>query len=73
MGVHFGLRWKRLREPVEALRMVWSDPKPSYSRGIVLFPPIRLEPEPLQQPYPPILLGGHTPKVLERVARNYDG
>lgn len=27
----------------------------------------------MQKPYPPILLGGHTPKVLERVARTYDG
>jgi alkanesulfonate monooxygenase SsuD/methylene tetrahydromethanopterin reductase-like flavin-dependent oxidoreductase (luciferase family) len=40
---------------------------------MVHFPPVRCEPKPLQKPYPPILLGGHTPKVLERVARNYDG
>ena len=73
MGAHFGWRWKRLRETVEAMRAVWSQPEPSYGGDIVHFPPVRFEPKPLQKPYPPILLGGHTPKVLERVARNYDG
>jgi probable F420-dependent oxidoreductase len=73
MGAHFGSRWKRLRETVEAMRMVWSEAEPSYAGDIVHFPPVRFEPKPLQKPYPPILLGGHTPKVLERVARNYDG
>ena len=73
MGAHFGSRWKRLRETVEAMRIAWSQPEPSYTGDIVHIPPLRCEPKPLQKPYPPILLGGHTPKVLERVARNYDG
>jgi probable F420-dependent oxidoreductase len=73
MGAHFGSRWKRLREPVEAMRIAWSQSEPSYNGDIVHFPPLRCEPKPLQKPYPPVLLGGHTPKVLERVARNYDG
>ena len=73
MGAHFGSRWKRLRETVEAMRVAWSQPEPAYAGDIVHFPPLRCEPKPLQKPYPPILLGGHTPKVLERVARTYDG
>ena len=73
MGAQFGSRWKRLRETVEAMRVAWSEPEPSYSGDIVNFPPLRCEPKPMQKPYPPILLGGHTPKVLERVARTYDG
>jgi alkanesulfonate monooxygenase SsuD/methylene tetrahydromethanopterin reductase-like flavin-dependent oxidoreductase (luciferase family) len=73
MGAHFGSRWKRLRETVEAMRVAWSEPEPSYAGDIVHFPPLRCEPKPVQKPYPPILLGGHTPKVLERVARTYDG
>ena len=73
MGANFGSRWKRLRETVEAMRKVWSEPEPSYAGDIVHFPPVRFEPKPVQKPYPPILLGGHTPKVLERVSRSYDG
>jgi probable F420-dependent oxidoreductase len=73
MGANFGSRWKRLRETVEAMRVLWTDPEPSYKGELVHFPPLRCEPKPLQKPYPPILLGGHGPKVLERVARTYDG
>jgi probable F420-dependent oxidoreductase len=73
MGAHFGTRWKRLRETVEALRVLWSEPEPSYAGELVHFPAVRCEPKPIQKPYPPILLGGHGPKVLERVARTYDG
>jgi len=73
MGANFGSRWKRLRETVEAMRVCWSDPEPSYQGELVHFPALRCEPKPLQKPYPPILLGGHGPKVLERVARTYDG
>jgi probable F420-dependent oxidoreductase len=73
MGANFGSRWKRLRETVEAMRVLWTDPEPSYKGELVHFPALRCEPKPLQKPYPPILLGGHGPKVLERVARTYDG
>src|SRR6267378_1648440 len=73
MGAHFGSRWKRLRETVEAMRVCWADPEPSYQGELVHFAPLRCEPKPSQKPYPPILLGGHGPKVLERVARTYDG
>lgn len=73
MGANFGSRWKRLRETVEAMRVCWTEPEPSYKGELVHFPALRCEPKPLQKPYPPILLGGHGPKVLERVARTYDG
>src|SRR5271166_970657 len=73
MGAHFGSRWKRLRETVEAMRVAWSESEPAYAGDIIHFPALRCEPKPLQKPYPPILLGGHGPKALERVARTFDG
>jgi probable F420-dependent oxidoreductase len=73
MGANFGMRWKHLRETVEAMRVAWSEPEPSYEGEIIKFPPLRCEPKPIQKPFPPILLGGHGPKVLARVARTYDG
>jgi alkanesulfonate monooxygenase SsuD/methylene tetrahydromethanopterin reductase-like flavin-dependent oxidoreductase (luciferase family) len=54
------------------MRVAWSEPGPAYAGNIIHFPAVRCEPKPLQKPYPPILRGGHTPKVLERVARTYD-
>jgi alkanesulfonate monooxygenase SsuD/methylene tetrahydromethanopterin reductase-like flavin-dependent oxidoreductase (luciferase family) len=73
MGTKFGLRWKRLRESVEAMRVLWTHTEASYDGELVRFPAVRCEPKPVQQPYPPVLLGALGQKALERVARTYDG
>jgi len=73
MGTRFGLRWKRLRETVEAMRVLWTQTEASYQGELVRFPTVRCEPKPVQKPYPPVLLGALGPKALERVARTYDG
>ncbi|HLW70581.1 MAG TPA: LLM class F420-dependent oxidoreductase [Candidatus Binataceae bacterium] len=72
-GANFGTRWKRLRETVEALRLLWTDAEASYQGDIVRFPVVRCDPKPIQKGGPPILLGAHGPKGRERVARTYDG
>src|SRR2546430_673742 len=73
MGADFGRRWKRTREMVEALRVLWTQNEAAYQGEIVRFPAVRCEPKPIQKPGPPILLGAHGPKALERIARTYDG
>lgn len=73
MGTKFGTRWKRLRETVEAMRVLWTQKEASYEGELVSFPAVRCEPKPVQQPYPPTLLGAHGPKGLQRVARYGDG
>jgi len=73
MGANFGSRWKLLRETAEAMRVLWTDREPAYAGDLVRFPALRCEPKPVQKSGPPILLGGHGPKALERVARTYDG
>jgi probable F420-dependent oxidoreductase len=73
MGANFGSRWKRTRETVEAMRILWTRREASYQGEIVKFPALRSEPKPIQTQGPPVLLGAHGPKALERVARTYDG
>jgi probable F420-dependent oxidoreductase len=73
MGTQFGWRWKRLRETVEAMRVLWTQTEASYEGDLVQFPAVRCEPKPVQKPYPPVLLGAHGPKALQRVARYCDG
>jgi len=73
LGTSFRGRWKRLRESVEALRVLWTRAEASYEGETVRFPAVRCEPKPVQKNGPPILLGAHGPKALERVARTYDG
>jgi probable F420-dependent oxidoreductase len=73
MGARFSSRWKRLRETVEAFRLLWTEPEPSYQGETISFPAVRCDPKPIQKGGPPILLGAHGPKGRERVARTYDG
>src|SRR6202171_5088994 len=40
MGAVFAARWKRLRETVEAMRVAWSEPEPSYAGDIIHFPAV---------------------------------
>ncbi|HXG18403.1 MAG TPA: LLM class F420-dependent oxidoreductase [Methylomirabilota bacterium] len=73
MGANFRLRWKLLRETTEAMRVCWTQAQPSYQGELVQFPPVYCDPKPAQKSGPPIFLGGHVQKALERVARTYDG
>jgi probable F420-dependent oxidoreductase len=73
MGTPFRTRWQRLRESVEAMRLLWTEKEASYSGKLVQFPAVRCEPKPVQAGGPPILLGGHGVKALERIAKSYDG
>jgi len=73
MGANFGLRWKRTRETVEAMRLLWTRREAAYDGEVIRFPAVRCEPKPVQKPGPPVLLGAHGPKALARVARTYDG
>lgn len=73
MGTRFGVRWKRLRESVEAMRVLWTQKEASYAGELVRFPAVRCEPKPVQSSGPPVLLGALGQKALERVIRTYDG
>src|SRR5262249_4883427 len=72
-GTDFKKRWKVLRERIEAMKLIWRDEKAEYHGEFVNFDPTYSWPKPVQKPHPPILLGGHGPKALERVARYCDG
>jgi probable F420-dependent oxidoreductase len=73
MGTRFGVRWKRLRESVEAMRVLWTQKEASYAGELVRFAAVRCEPKPVQTSGPLVLLGALGPKALERVTRTYDG
>lgn len=73
MGANFSSRWKLTRERMEAMKLLWSKGIASYSGELVKFDSLRCEPMPVQKGGPPVILGAHGPKALERVARSYDG
>ena len=72
-GTEFRTRWKLLRERVLAMKRIWTEDEPSFEGEFVRFPPMWSWPKPVQRPHPPIVLGGHGPRALERVVDYCDG
>src|SRR5918998_2726925 len=61
------LRWKILRERILAMKAIWTQDEAEYHGEFVDFDPIWSWPKPVQQPHPPILVGGSGPRTLDRV------
>jgi probable F420-dependent oxidoreductase len=72
-GTVFKTRWKLLRERVEAMKAIWTQDAAQYHGEFVNFDPLWSWPKPVQKPHPPIILGGHSPQVLQRVVDYCDG
>jgi probable F420-dependent oxidoreductase len=62
-------RFSVMRERVEAMKTIWTEDEASYAGEHVSFERILCWPKPVQQPHPPVLVGGTGPRVLERVLR----
>ena len=56
-----------MRERVEAMKAIWTEDEAGYSGRFVEFERIWSWPKPAQRPYPPVLVGGNGPTVLDRV------
>jgi probable F420-dependent oxidoreductase len=61
-----------LVERVEAMKEIWTSDEASYHGDHVNFDRIWSWPKPVQQPHPPVLVGGNGPTVLDRVLRAGD-
>jgi probable F420-dependent oxidoreductase len=73
MGGDFDHRWTQAREAVMALKELWTKEEAEFHGRYYDFPPVYCYPKPAQKPHPPVLLGGHAPTVLQRVASYADG
>jgi probable F420-dependent oxidoreductase len=72
-GGDFPHRWAQVKDYVLAMKACWG-PDPSEHHGkYANFGPIHLFPKPVQQPHPPVLIGGESDKALNRVATYGDG
>jgi probable F420-dependent oxidoreductase len=73
LGVPFRRRGAITDDSLAALRVLWTEPEPSYDGRFARFAGIRFEPKPVQRPHPPIVVGGQAPAALRRAARVGDG
>lgn len=72
-GTDPGRRFGLLRERIEAMKVLWTDDQAEYHGQQVDFDPVFAYPKPVQQPHPPIHVGGAFPGGMRRAVRYGDG
>ncbi len=69
----FSTRGRRLDESIEICTRLWSEEVVEHHGEFFDFAPVMFEPKPIQQPRPPVLVGGESDAALRRAARAGDG
>jgi probable F420-dependent oxidoreductase len=73
LGVDFAQRGKLLDEAIDAIIAAFTDEYPKHDGAHWRFADVGQRPRPLQQPRPPIWVGGSTKGALRRAAERGDG
>ncbi|HKH15280.1 MAG TPA: LLM class F420-dependent oxidoreductase [Solirubrobacterales bacterium] len=60
-------RFGVMRERIEAMKAIWTEDEASYHGRYVDFDRVWSWPKPVQEPHPPIIVGGNGERVLDRV------
>ncbi len=60
-------RMALMSERVRAMQAIWTQDEATFHGDFVTFDRIWSWPKPVQRPYPPVLVGGNGPTVLDRV------
>ncbi len=72
-GAPFERRGERADDFLACLRAIWTDDPVDYESEFHLVRRARVHPRPVQQPHPPVLLGGAAPAALRRAGRLSEG
>ena len=72
-GTEYRTRFQRMEEQVQAMQRLWTEEAAGFDGAHVKFSPSLSYPKPVQQPYPPILLGGESDHTLRRIVGYCDG
>lgn len=71
-GLDFSTRGRRLDEALDVCRRLWTEGKVEHRGEFFDFDAVMFEPKPVQQPHPPVVVGGESAPALRRAAR-WDG
>ncbi|MGP4017769.1 LLM class F420-dependent oxidoreductase [Saccharopolyspora sp. 5N708] len=66
-------RGAKMNEQLAALKQIWTQEQAEFHGKFIDFDPIFSWPKPVQQPHPPIYIGGESPRALERLRTLGDG
>jgi probable F420-dependent oxidoreductase len=73
IGVPLEDRGKRTDEYVAAMRSIWHDEHPAFEGQFTSFAGVQAHPHPVQQPHPPVIIGGHSPSAFRRAVETANG
>ena len=72
-GLDFHTRGRRVDEALDVCKRLWTEPEIAHDGEFFHFDAVAFEPKPVQQPWPPVLVGGESDAALRRAARAADG
>jgi probable F420-dependent oxidoreductase len=72
-GVPHRERGARVSEAIEVVRALWRDTPATFKGRFTSFEGVSIDPKPVQQPGPPIWIGGRSDAALARAGRQGDG
>src|SRR3990172_820847 len=72
-GVPYAERGARVTEGIEVIRTLWRDTPASFKGRFTRFESVSIDPKPVQQPGPPVWIGGRSDASLARAGRQGDG
>lgn len=72
-GTQYSSRFRKLEEQMAALREIWTNDEATFHGEFENFDSVWSWPKPVQQPHPPLILGGETDHTLKRIVRLGDG
>lgn len=73
LGIPFTSKGARTIEYLQAILAMWTQERPSYHGRFVDFAGIQAFPRPVQQPHPPVVIGGASPDAFRRAVAHGNG
>jgi len=73
LGIPYEERGARTSEHIEVIRELWTSDAPRFDGQFTSFSGIQSRPRPVQQPHPPIHVGGGSPPAYRRAVAHGDG
>ena len=73
LGVRYQDRWKVTEQRIEAMKEMWTQEEAEYHSEFVDIPKTYVIPKPVQDPYPPVLIGAGSKWARQRVVDWADG
>jgi alkanesulfonate monooxygenase SsuD/methylene tetrahydromethanopterin reductase-like flavin-dependent oxidoreductase (luciferase family) len=73
LGVPYERRGAWSDEALDVMKRCWADERSKHAGEFFRFGDVGCYPKPVQEPYPPLWIGGRSPAAYRRVARFGDG